>query len=755
MPSQTRNYVLFFLSVLVVLAGWPWLRDRIWPPPPKLTMDQYLAVQRGGQLLAAMPGGFADAPRLAVAGLASAATQEQAKEYVDAIRREHAEKLAAAKPTKPFVPTKPAELIEFGGDGYYLSGRFTNRGAGVHDLTVNPFHAADWFGLPARDANGQPELLQLIPPQSESASYDVNQFNSHDAAVRPAGDETGDPAFSLYHYATAGKDEQRPLDTLGKRDWQLVEKKLNADEQHVVYATELRDFGVRIVKIFTLKPNEYHLGLTVHIERLPDVKEAKPLRYQLAGARGLPIEGVWYTNTFRNALFNWVDARGYDTRNLFDNRSIVTRGGTDRFQQTGPRLQYAAVVIQFFTSAIVVAENQPNFIEFARATLEANPDKNKPQLSDITVRTISQSIDLKPGDATDHKYVLYHGPVKVMLLKGMAAGKGGIDTNLASWYADTLHLRTLTDYGSLSGGFFSFWSEFIIVCTNAVHWLIGILRPICIYDGICIIVVTVLVRLIMMPLSRRQQASMARTQEAMAKIQPEIKKLNERYKNDLVAKQQAQMELYRKHNINPAAGLGGCLMIFVQMPIFLGLYFALQESFFFRLQPFLWIRNLTAPDMLIWWSENIPFISDPLSMGTFFYLGPYFNLLPVVALGLMFFQMKYMQPPPADEAMAQQQKMMQYIMIPLFAFMFYKMAAGLCLYFIATTLWGLAERKWLPKKKPAAEPAANTRPGARGKDKRQPAALSNGRQGLRDRLRGWWQRVLQEAEKNATTRRRK
>ena len=87
----------------------------------------------------------------------------------------------------------------------------------------------------------------------------------------------------------------------------------------------------------------------------------------------------------------------------------------------------------------------------------------------------------------------------------------------------------------------------------------------------------------------------------------------------------------------------------------------------------------------------------------------------------MFVQMKLMQPPPADEQMAQQQKMMKYMMIPMFAFMFYKMPAGLCLYFISTTLWGLAERKLLPKKKPASPTAApagdNGRPGPRGKGK--------------------------------------
>ena len=106
---------------------------------------------------------------------------------------------------------------------------------------------------------------------------------------------------------------------------------------------------------------------------------------------------------------------------------------------------------------------------------------------------------------------------------------------------------------------------------NAIHALIGIMRPIVRYDGICIILVTVIVRGLMFPISRRQQASMARTQEQMAKVAPELKKLKEKHKGDSVAMQQAQMELYRKHGINPAAGLGGCLMLMLQMPIFMGL----------------------------------------------------------------------------------------------------------------------------------------------------------------------------------------
>jgi YidC/Oxa1 family membrane protein insertase len=311
-------------------------------------------------------------------------------------------------------------------------------------------------------------------------------------------------------------------------------------------------------------------------------------------------------------------------------------------------------------------------------------------------------------------------------------------------YEDALHLKTLTDYGG-----WGFWSTLIIKCTNLVHVLIGWLRHISPNEAICIILVTVIVRGLMMPISRKQAATMQRTQEQMAKLQPEIKKIKEKHKNDILAQQQAMSELYRRHGVNPAAGLGGCLMLFLQMPVFLGLYFALQESFFFRLAPFTllkfgdyqWIRNLAAPDMLIWWGENIPFISTPESMGSLFYLGPYFNLLPVLAVALMVVQSHLTMPPPADEQAAMQQKMMKYMMI-FFGILFYKMPAGLCLYFIASTAWGIAERKLLPKKKPAApavpEGRSGGKPGPRGKARKETPP---------GKLRAWWEKVLKEASK--------
>jgi len=210
----------------------------------------------------------------------------------------------------------------------------------------------------------------------------------------------------------------------------------------------------------------------------------------------------------------------------------------------------------------------------------------------------------------------------------------------------------------------------------------------------------------MFPLSRKQTMATQRMQDKMAKLKPEIEKLKEKYKGDAQALKQAQTELMLKNGmINP---FGSCWIMLLQMPIFMGLYYCLQESIHFRLAPFLWMQNLAAPDMLIKWGQSIPLISSPSnysgSIWSIFYLGPFFNLLPLFAVGFMIVQQSIMMPPPTDEQQASQQKMMKYMTI-FFGLMFYKVAAGLCVYFIITSVWGFCERKLLPKKQAsAAEP---------------------------------------------------
>jgi YidC/Oxa1 family membrane protein insertase len=197
------------------------------------------------------------------------------------------------------------------------------------------------------------------------------------------------------------------------------------------------------------------------------------------------------------------------------------------------------------------------------------------------------------------------------------------------------------------------------------------------------------------------------------------------------------------------------------MPIFLGLYYALQESIYFRLAPFLWIKNLSAPDMVFGWGESIPFISTGVDMGFLGrwgpFLGPYFNIFPIIWVVLQIIQQKMMMLPPTSDQEAMQQKMMKYMMV-FIGVMFYKVAAGLCLYFIASALWSLAERKLLPKSQlapagPGAGGAGPARPQAPLRPRPRPKPVNG--DGVLQRVKDLWGKVLEEAKKNASISREK
>jgi YidC/Oxa1 family membrane protein insertase len=199
---------------------------------------------------------------------------------------------------------------------------------------------------------------------------------------------------------------------------------------------------------------------------------------------------------------------------------------------------------------------------------------------------------------------------------------------------------------------------------------------------------TILVRGLMFPVSFKQAVSA----QKMALIQPEMKKISEKHKGDMEARNKAIQELYRKYNVNP---FSGCLPIFLQLPVFIGLYRALMVDVQLRDAPLIshavrWCSNLAAPDMLFYWNDFLPNF-------LFGWLGPYFNILPLLTICLFLWQQHKMMPPPTDEQQALQQKMMKYMMI-FMGVMFFKVASGLCIYFIASTLWGLGERRFMPKK---------------------------------------------------------
>jgi YidC/Oxa1 family membrane protein insertase len=137
------------------------------------------------------------------------------------------------------------------------------------------------------------------------------------------------------------------------------------------------------------------------------------------------------------------------------------------------------------------------------------------------------------------------------------------------------------------------------------------------------------------------------------------------------------------------------MMVF-QLPIFYGLYKALNVDIALRDEPLIpgmqWCSNLAAPDQLIYWKNWMP---EALASETG-WLGPYFNILPILTMILFIAQQKLFTPPATDDQQKLMQRMMTFMMV-FMGIMFFKVPAGLCIYFITSSLWGIIERKLLPK----------------------------------------------------------
>jgi YidC/Oxa1 family membrane protein insertase len=195
--------------------------------------------------------------------------------------------------------------------------------------------------------------------------------------------------------------------------------------------------------------------------------------------------------------------------------------------------------------------------------------------------------------------------------------------------------------------------------------------------GVAIICLTVIVRMLMFPVAQKQFKSMA----AMRKVQPKLKALQERYKNDKARQQQEMLKLYQQEKINPAAG---CLPILLQIPVFYALYKVLMVSVEMRHQPFvLWIKDLSAPDPL-----------TPVNLfGLLNFDPPGFLHLGVLAILLgvtMWLQFK-LNPQQMDPTQQQIFSLMPWVMM----FVLAPFAAGLVLYWVTSNILTIAQQWWL------------------------------------------------------------
>jgi YidC/Oxa1 family membrane protein insertase len=198
--------------------------------------------------------------------------------------------------------------------------------------------------------------------------------------------------------------------------------------------------------------------------------------------------------------------------------------------------------------------------------------------------------------------------------------------------------------------------------------------------GVAIICLTLIVRGIMFPIAQKQFQSMA----AMRKLQPKMKAIQERFKDDKARQQQEILKLYQSEKVNPAAG---CLPILLQIPVFYALYKTLLVSVEMRHQPFaLWIHDLSAPDPL-----------SPVNLfGLLHFTPPAFlaiGVLPILVGATQWLSMK-LNPQPMDPAQAQIFAIMPWVLV----FVMAPFAAGLQLYWMTNNILTIAQQWWLYRK---------------------------------------------------------
>jgi YidC/Oxa1 family membrane protein insertase len=297
-------------------------------------------------------------------------------------------------------------------------------------------------------------------------------------------------------------------------------------------------------------------------------------------------------------------------------------------REIAPPIHWAGYADSYFLSAIAPREDDP-----VRLWV-------KKEQAEITSEILVPAAAAEKG----YPFVVYTGPKDLHALE--AAGH---------------HLTRTVDLG-----WFGLIAEPMLHLLKLFHTATG-------NYGIDIILLTVLVKLVTVPLTQKSYKSM----QEMQKLQPQMKKLQEKYVDDREALNREVMELYRRHNVNP---LGGCLPMAIQMPIFIGLYNALLSAVELRHAPFVsWINDLSAPDRL-----------PPLTQAPFANIAGVDIRIPVLTLlmGVSMLVQQRMTPQMGDPM---QQKMMM-IMPLVFTVMFINFPSGLALYWLVNNILTIAQQ---------------------------------------------------------------
>ncbi len=365
--------------------------------------------------------------------------------------------------------------------------------------------------------------------------------------------------------------------------------------------------GLTVTKQYRFMRGSYEIGLQQKLSNSSD-NEWRGAAYAQIRRRSHEVE---------RSMFN-VDTYSFDGAVIYDGEKsekikrddLISDGPFDMNAVGG----WVALIQHHFLSAIVPPADSKNAFRLVH--------KNEI----VVASTIGEERRVAPGGEETFETTLFVGPKLQSQLEGI-----------------TKSLKLTVDYGWLT------------ILSQPLFWLLSKVYSVVQNWGLAIIFVTILIKLAFYKLTQASGRSMAK----MRTIQPRMKALQERYKDDRQQLSQAMMELYKREKVNPAAG---CLPILIQMPFFLAFYWVLLESVEMRQAPFaLWITDLSSRD-------------------------PYF-ILPLLMGAAMLFQTK-LNPAPADPVQAKVMQVMPIVFTGFFAFF----PSGLVLYWVTNTVLSIAQQ---------------------------------------------------------------
>ena len=418
--------------------------------------------------------------------------------------------------------------------------------------------------------------------------------------------------------------------------------------------------GLVIVKDFTPTTN-FLVTANVWLENrssqplsLPEqewtVGTATPMN---ADDRGTPYIGLMWSDGDK-----YTDTPG---SSYFSSRNFACMPRTPpaeyRITQT-TNILWAAVHNQYFALA-VVAQQHPAGVVMRKVDLpelKSDEDVKVYSTNGYTAALIYPPLTLATNQTIARGFVLYAGPKEYKTLAQVASSLNN-------------NLDAIMNFGRI----FGVLSKVLLLVMNFIHAVLKVPY------GWIIVLITVVLRAVFWPLT----ASSTRSTKRMQALQPQLKALQEKFKDDPMKLQKKQWEMYKENKVNP---MGSCLPALIQWPVFIGFYTMIRTAIELRGAHFLWVTDLSKPDTLF----LIPGINFPV------------NLLPLLMVSVMVWQAHLTPPSPTMDP--SQQRMMRY-MPAIFLVFLYFYSSGMALYMFVSTLLGIIQTK-ITKTEPA--PAAAT-----------------------------------------------